>query len=144
MRCTHGHVWFLGDCLIGMQVSTDFLNMSKDETLPKVFKQHGWREYLLCPPVDDPRNLIDTLLSSAYCMVGCGVFTVPCTQRNKDHKHICKCLYPDRNVHPLPLPHTVWGREGGHHTSSHHTIFGRWWPKGVVDARWCWLQPFVC
>lgn len=63
--------------MIWMQVLTDFLNMSKDEALPKVFRQHGWKKYLLCPPVDDPRNLIDAVLSSAYCMVGCGLFIVP-------------------------------------------------------------------
>ncbi|MEW5302765.1 MAG: hypothetical protein WDW36_005513 [Sanguina aurantia] len=39
------------------------LKVAREELLPETFAQFGWDKYLLCPPVDNPRNLIDLVLT---------------------------------------------------------------------------------
>ncbi|MEW5312491.1 MAG: hypothetical protein WDW38_004122 [Sanguina aurantia] len=39
------------------------LKVAREELLPGTFAHFGWDKYLLCPPVDNPRNLIDLVLT---------------------------------------------------------------------------------
>lgn len=62
LRCAISDLW---SCVLCLQVLTNFLKFSKEKVLPSAFNEAGWGKYILCPPVDDPRNLVDMVLSAA-------------------------------------------------------------------------------
>lgn len=61
-------------CVLYVKALGDMLKYSKEQFLPATFKGYGWSPYLLCPPVDDPRNLLDIALNTSWyevCSADC-------------------------------------------------------------------------
>lgn len=54
---------FIYDVLYRVQILASVLKVAREELLPATFQHFGWDKYLLCPPVDNPRNLIDLVLT---------------------------------------------------------------------------------
>lgn len=52
-----------------VQVLAGLLKVAREEALPLTYKCFGWEDYLLCPPVDNPRNIIDLMVATQHFQV---------------------------------------------------------------------------
>lgn len=53
-----------------MQVLKQFLDAARKHVLPTVYALAGWDQFLLCPPVDNVRNVMDFPLYIPHFQVG--------------------------------------------------------------------------
>ena len=55
-----------------VQALEEILATVRKDALPSLYSTCGWDKVLLCPPVDNPMNLIDYALHLRYAKVGEG------------------------------------------------------------------------